>query len=113
MATTSLSAAFEAAIAKAHDFVRQARPGSQGLADLQAGNRKTARALERIPSSGSTRISRVQASHLIAILYREFNRVGVADESVKLKEQDSATSHSSAGRWVKEHHRFLIRLLHQ
>jgi hypothetical protein len=64
----------ETTIAKADDFVRQTRPSSLGLADLQARWRRqpaTEKQLERLNRAHlqvPPRISRGQASHLIAML---------------------------------------------
>jgi ATP-dependent helicase IRC3 len=64
----------ETAISKADDFIRRSRPHSMGLADLRARWRRqpaTERQLERLRRGHlqvSARISRGQASHLIAML---------------------------------------------
>jgi hypothetical protein len=64
----------ETAIAKADDFIRQTRPRSLGLADLQARWRRqpaTEKQLERLGQAHlqvPPEISRGQASHLIAML---------------------------------------------
>jgi hypothetical protein len=65
------------AIAKADDFIRQSRPHSLGLADLQARWRRqpaTVKQLERLKRvhlQVPPRISRGQASHLIAMLLQK------------------------------------------
>ena len=69
-----------AAIAKAEDYVRQTRPHALDLVDLQASWRRrpaTEKQLERLKRAHLTpppRISRGQASHLIAMMRYDARR---------------------------------------